>query len=85
MADFGPTRLRNVAKATMDALSSEENPNLRKAMSSDAASIWQLAKSFTQKNGQRLKTAGFCVDFGVELFPCVSLFHSDTKLKRILA
>uniref|UniRef100_A0A914HAQ4 Uncharacterized protein n=1 Tax=Globodera rostochiensis TaxID=31243 RepID=A0A914HAQ4_GLORO len=29
--------------------------NLGKATSSDAASIWQLAKSFTQKNGRRLE------------------------------
>uniref|UniRef100_A0A183CG54 B30.2/SPRY domain-containing protein n=1 Tax=Globodera pallida TaxID=36090 RepID=A0A183CG54_GLOPA len=33
------------------------------------------------KNGQRLETAGLCVDFGVQLFPCVSLWNPGDKIE----
>uniref|UniRef100_A0A914IGM1 B30.2/SPRY domain-containing protein n=1 Tax=Globodera rostochiensis TaxID=31243 RepID=A0A914IGM1_GLORO len=33
------------------------------------------------KNVQRLETAGLCVDFGVELFPCVSLWNPGDKIE----
>uniref|UniRef100_A0A183C8A1 B30.2/SPRY domain-containing protein n=1 Tax=Globodera pallida TaxID=36090 RepID=A0A183C8A1_GLOPA len=33
------------------------------------------------KNGQILETAGLCVSFATELFPCVSLFHSGDKIE----
>uniref|UniRef100_A0A914H6X2 B30.2/SPRY domain-containing protein n=2 Tax=Globodera rostochiensis TaxID=31243 RepID=A0A914H6X2_GLORO len=33
------------------------------------------------KNGQRLGTAGFCVDSAADLFPCVTLFDAGTKIE----
>uniref|UniRef100_A0A183BTB4 B30.2/SPRY domain-containing protein n=1 Tax=Globodera pallida TaxID=36090 RepID=A0A183BTB4_GLOPA len=33
------------------------------------------------KNGQRLETAGLCVDFGADLSPCVTLFNPGTKIE----
>uniref|UniRef100_A0A914H9D7 BTB domain-containing protein n=1 Tax=Globodera rostochiensis TaxID=31243 RepID=A0A914H9D7_GLORO len=33
------------------------------------------------KNGQRFETAGLCVDFGADLFPCVSLYGPGSKIE----
>uniref|UniRef100_A0A914H6U2 Uncharacterized protein n=1 Tax=Globodera rostochiensis TaxID=31243 RepID=A0A914H6U2_GLORO len=33
------------------------------------------------KNGQRLETAGLCVNFAVDLFPCVTLYNPGTKIE----
>uniref|UniRef100_A0A914HEF6 B30.2/SPRY domain-containing protein n=1 Tax=Globodera rostochiensis TaxID=31243 RepID=A0A914HEF6_GLORO len=33
------------------------------------------------KNGQRLETAGLNVDFGADLFPCVTLYGPGTKIE----
>uniref|UniRef100_A0A914HC71 B30.2/SPRY domain-containing protein n=1 Tax=Globodera rostochiensis TaxID=31243 RepID=A0A914HC71_GLORO len=33
------------------------------------------------KNGQRLETAGLDVDFGADLFPCVTLYGPGTKIE----
>uniref|UniRef100_A0A914HVV9 B30.2/SPRY domain-containing protein n=1 Tax=Globodera rostochiensis TaxID=31243 RepID=A0A914HVV9_GLORO len=33
------------------------------------------------KNGQRLGTAGFCVDSAADLFPCVTLYNPGTKIE----
>uniref|UniRef100_A0A183C4U7 SPRY domain-containing protein n=1 Tax=Globodera pallida TaxID=36090 RepID=A0A183C4U7_GLOPA len=33
------------------------------------------------KNGQRLETAGLCVDSGADLFPCVTLHEPGTKIE----
>uniref|UniRef100_A0A914HAQ9 B30.2/SPRY domain-containing protein n=1 Tax=Globodera rostochiensis TaxID=31243 RepID=A0A914HAQ9_GLORO len=34
------------------------------------------------KNGQRLETAGLFVDFGADLFPCVSLWNPGNKIEE---
>uniref|UniRef100_A0A914GZQ9 B30.2/SPRY domain-containing protein n=1 Tax=Globodera rostochiensis TaxID=31243 RepID=A0A914GZQ9_GLORO len=36
---------------------------------------------FYTKNGERLDTANFFVDFAADLFPCVSLGNPDTKIE----
>uniref|UniRef100_A0A914H7M3 BTB domain-containing protein n=1 Tax=Globodera rostochiensis TaxID=31243 RepID=A0A914H7M3_GLORO len=33
------------------------------------------------KNGKRLETDGLHVDFGADLFPCISLFHPGNKIE----
>uniref|UniRef100_A0A914H8P1 BTB domain-containing protein n=1 Tax=Globodera rostochiensis TaxID=31243 RepID=A0A914H8P1_GLORO len=62
----------------------EESPNLRTATSSDAVSIWQLAKSFTQR------TDGVKLPNYLSILPpiCLQALRCQTltpKLKRILA